>query len=414
MAMEQAIDIKYVKGIIRRRKTSFILIFLLVFLLISCVAMVLPPSYISKSTILIENQLIPQEYVRTTITGFVEERLQIIKQQIMSRTRLMEIINRFKLYGEMRARYTTAEIVEKMRDDIKLNTISADVRDKRTGLSTAATIAFTLSYEGKNPDTVQKVANVLASLYLEENLRTREQRASNTTEFLEQELNQLKKQINDYQMKISAFKQAHLGELPEHNAVNMTAINRLERDLNAVSMQINALEERKILLEGQMSQLTPLLEADTASGEEDRTSRERLKILRLELINLKARVSEKHPDVIRLKKEIAELENRVGKIDDAEEKTARLKDINAQLAELSGKFGPNHPDVKRLKKEAVVLADEIEKMRSEHGSAVFEEEKQENPAAINLKNQLALTQLQIDKHREEKAIMKGEILRYQK
>ncbi len=205
MTMDEpkAIDLK---GLIRRRKKSFVLSFLSVIFMAVLIAFVLPPIYLSQSTILIEDQQIPREYVQTTITGFVEERLQVITQQIMSRSRLMEIINRFNLYQEMRDRYTTEEIIGKMRDDIHLETISAEVMDRRTGRPTAATIAFTLSYEGKNPSTVQKVSNVLASFYLEQNLKSREQRASNTTIFLQQESDALKGQIDAIENKISEFK----------------------------------------------------------------------------------------------------------------------------------------------------------------------------------------------------------------
>ncbi|MDY6954445.1 MAG: chain-length determining protein, partial [Thermodesulfobacteriota bacterium] len=143
-----------IKGLVRRRKRIFLASFLAILVPALLIAFLLPPVYLSQSTILIEDQQIPREYVQTTITGYVEERLQIITQRIMSRSRLMEIMDRFNLYADMRERHTTEEILEKMREDINLQTISADVMDKRTGRPTVATIAFTLSYEGKTPATV--------------------------------------------------------------------------------------------------------------------------------------------------------------------------------------------------------------------------------------------------------------------
>ncbi len=214
ITMDTQKDIKDLKGIIRRGKKIFIITSLSIFLLAVVIAFVLPSLYLSQSTILIEGQQIPKEYVQSTITGYVDERLQVITQRIMSRARLMEIIDRFNLYQEMRERYTTGEIIEKMRKDIALETISADVVD-RSGRATTATIAFTLLYEGKNPSTVQKVTNVLTSLYLEQNLETRERRASDTTAFLEQERGELKKQIDVIQTEISTFKKKHTGKLPE-------------------------------------------------------------------------------------------------------------------------------------------------------------------------------------------------------
>ena len=306
--MEEKQGIADLRGVIRRRKKSFILSSLLIFVLGVFIAFVLPPIYMSQSTILIEEQQIPPEYVKTTITSYVEERLQVITQQIMSRTKLLDIISQFGLYREKRDRYTTEEIIKAMREDIDLQTISADVVDKRTGRASTATIAFLLSYEGKDPAVVQKVANVLASLYLEANLRTRERQASNTTTFLEQELNQLKGHINVLENRIKEFKKDHMGELPEFAAINMQAISRLNRDLDQLNMQIRSLQERKIYLEGQIANVDPLTPIFTEDGKAVMNPRERLKFLRLQIISLQSNLSEKHPDIVRLKKRTLYLE----------------------------------------------------------------------------------------------------------
>jgi uncharacterized protein involved in exopolysaccharide biosynthesis len=356
--MQEGIDLKQIKGILRRRRKGFFLTFLPLLLAGSAVAFLLPPTFLSKATILIEGQQIPPEYVRTTITSYVEERLQIITQRIMSRGRLLEILNRFDLYADRKEKYTTEEILEQMRKDIKFKTISADVKDRRTGQSTVATIAFTLSYEGRNPGTVQKVANVLTSLYLEENLRTREQRASNTTEFLQQEIEGLRKQMDILQNSISEFKQRHMGDLPENTHVNLQMIARLNRDLDQVRMQINALKERKILLEGQIATVPPSTSFLTAEGKLATDPRERLKYLRLQLLSLQAGTSERHPDFIRLKREIEELERQVGETSEDDEREKRLLELNARLADARGTYGPKHPDVTRIEKEIELLSPE--------------------------------------------------------
>ena len=413
MTMDEpkAIDLK---GLIRRRKKSFVLSFLSVIFMAFLIAFVLPPIYLSQSTILIEDQQIPREYVQTTITGFVEERLQVITQQIMSRSRLMEIINRFNLYQEMRDRYTTEEIIGKMRDDIHLETISAEVMDRRTGRPTAATIAFTLSYEGKNPSTVQKVSNVLASFYLEQNLKSREQRASNTTIFLQQESDALKGQIDAIENKISEFKSAHIGELPEYNALNLQAITQLNRDVDHIEMQINSLKERKILLEGQIANVDPLSPIVTDEGKAMMHPGERLKYLRLQLISLQSTLSEKHPDMKKLKKEIHELQQQVEESDASIEKVKRLNALTGQLAAMKGKSGPKHPDVVRLSKEVEVLGKEVENIRAEKVSQDLIEQKPDNPAYINLKTQIVSVEIQSTGLLEEKQQIEKEIAKYQR
>ena len=189
--MDSNIEIKDLKGFVRRRKKSFFIIFLMVFFLTATRAAMLPPEYRAEVTIMIQGQQIPQDYVKSTVTSYAEERLQLITRQVMSRAKLMEIINKFKLYPERRDSNSMARIIEKMSKDITLETISADVMDNRTGRQTKATIAFTLSYQGKNPEAVQKVTNVLASLYLEENFKTRGRQARDTSRFLEEELKQM-------------------------------------------------------------------------------------------------------------------------------------------------------------------------------------------------------------------------------
>lgn len=406
--IEEREEFRDLKGVFRRRRKSFLVTFLLILAAGVTVAFLLPPIYKSQCTILIEEQQIPPEYVKTTVTSYVEERLQMITQQIMSRTNLLEIINRFGLYRDLRDRYTTEEIIEQMRDDIHLETISADVIDKRSGRQSPATIAFTLSYEGKDPGAVQRVTNTLASLYLEENLKTREQRASNTTSFFEQELEELKGRIDELENKITKFKRAHIGELPEYNAINMQAVSRLNRDLDNLDMQLRSLKERKIYLEGQIAGVDPLTPVVTEEGKTIMNPKERLKFLRLQLVSFRASLSEKHPDIRKLKKEISELEAQVGDTEDQTAKLRRLEDVRGKLAQLKGKLGDKHPDVVRLAREEAALEAEVAASKSVT-RASKEEAKPDNPAYINLKTQIASAEMEIKSLLEEKARIRKEL-----
>jgi uncharacterized protein involved in exopolysaccharide biosynthesis len=384
--MDEPRDIE-VKGLIRRRKKGFLITFFSILAAALFIAFVLPPVYLSQSTILIEDQQIPREYVQTTITGYVEERLQIITQRIMSRSRLMEIIDGFNLYGEMRERYTSTEILEKMREDIKLQTISADVMDRRTGRPTVATIAFTLSYEGKNPATVQKVANVLASFYLEQNLKTREEMASATTTFLQQQLDELKGEMEATESRISAFKKEHLGELPEFRSLNMETMAQLERELDRADMRMDSLEESEFLLRAQLDNIAPMSPVVTAQGTTVMTPLERLTHLRLQRISLQSSLSDKHPDVIRLNKEIEQLESQVQTSDTSLEKVKQFEALNTQLQTLKAKLGPEHPDVLKISREMEALQKELEAVQTREGPLALAAAP-DNPAYVNLRTQL--------------------------
>jgi uncharacterized protein involved in exopolysaccharide biosynthesis len=149
MEQTKTITFKDFVTIIRRRRWALIVPALAVFLLSVVIIMVWEPVYRSTSTVLIEEQEIPREYVMATVTSYAEQRLQSINQRIMSSSRLLEIINRFNLYADKRNRFTTEEIIENMRKkDIKFSTITADIVDPRSGVVKPATIAFSLSYEG--------------------------------------------------------------------------------------------------------------------------------------------------------------------------------------------------------------------------------------------------------------------------
>ena len=217
--------------ILKRRKNFIIWPALLIFITSALVAFLIPPTYRSTSTILIEEQDIPEEYVMSTVTSYAEQRIQSINERIMSSTKLMEVINRFNLYADQRKSKSIEEISEKMRKDIKLETINAQVANRRGG-SSSATIAFSVAYEGSKPDVVQQVAGVLASMYLEENLKIREQQATGATRFIEEEMNGLKAKLADLDAKLAAFKSRNLGSLPELVQSNLLNADRIDQDIS--------------------------------------------------------------------------------------------------------------------------------------------------------------------------------------
>ena len=411
--MAESINIQDIKGILRRRKKGFLFTFLFIFFTAAVVAFVLPPVYLSQSTILIEEQQIPDDYVKSTITSYVEERLQGITQRIMSRTRLLEIMNQFNLYPEMRDRYTTEDILDKMREDIKLETISADVIDRKTGRPSTATIAFSLSYQGKGPGTTQKVANVLTSLYLEENLKAREQRATNTTDFLEKEQQNIKARIDSLENNLSLFKQAHAGELPENNALNIQAITRMERDLDQLNTQLRALKERKIYLKGQLAVVEPF-EKIEEKDDPEMQKRMYLEKRRLELVALETTLSERHPDIKRLKKEIQELESQVGPEGDPEIRAKSIAAMESELAEKKGRLGPKHPDVLTLSKKLAALRETPHGAGKEATAKTRGRETPDNPAYINLMTQVATTDMELKSLMEEEKGLKKRVEEYQK
>jgi len=296
-------SVKDIVRIVKRRRWALIVPALAVLLLSALVILIWNPVYRSTSTILIEEQEISREYVMAAVTSYAEQRLQQINQRIMSSSRLLEIINRFNLYADKRNRLTSEEIIDDMRKkDIKFDIVMADVIDRRTGQKTTAAIAFTVSYEGNNPQVVQQVANVLASLYLEENMKVVGQQTEGTTKFLEEEMNSVQATLADLEKQIAAYKEQHNRALPELLQFNLQSLDWNERNRDQLNEQLRALREKEGYYQTELATTAP----DTTNQD-----KERLKELRVALNSLKARYSEEYPDVIKTKTEIANLEKKL-------------------------------------------------------------------------------------------------------
>jgi polysaccharide biosynthesis transport protein len=375
------------------------------------VAWLLPAVYESSSTVLIEEQQIPEEFVRSTVTGFAEQRIQSLTQQILSRVKLWEIIQQFNLYSDLRKKLTREEITEKMRGDIKLDTIGAEVAGQKKGRRSnqaAVTIAFSISYRGNNPGMVQKVAGTLASLYLEQNLKTREAQAQSTTQFLEAELKQLQERIKGLGVKITAFKEQHEGLLPEQQTFNREQAARLEMDIKQLDSSVRNVEERKIYLEGQLVTVKPDTPLIGATGERVMAPADRLKALEVALVDLQSKFSDDHPDVRKLRREMAELKKIVGQPGgSASTRRQKLTQLRAELAQKQGKYSDQHPEVKKLKNEISQLEQAPESV-----SPPKPVNEPENPAYISLTTQVKAAEADIASLRSQQAGLRDKLQMY--
>jgi polysaccharide chain length determinant protein (PEP-CTERM system associated) len=338
--------------IIKRRRWALIVPVISAVLLSVVLLLVWDPVYRSTSTILIEEQEISRDYVMATVTSYAEQRLQMINQRIMSSARLVEIINHFNLYADKRNKLTTEEIVENMRKkDIKFDTVMADVIDRRTGQKTAATIAFTVSYEGKNPAMVQQVDNVLASLYLEENIKVTSQQTSGTTKFLEDEMNSVQTRLLELEKAIAVYKEKNPLALPELFQFNLQTLDANNRTYDQLQDQLRTLKEKESYLQTQLASMVP----DAENQDKDR-----LKELRMALLGLQSRVSDEYPDVIKMKKEIAELEQRLNS-PDKKKAIAKNPDNPAYIA-LDSQLASTQSDISSVKRQI----SELEKKKKDY------------------------------------------------
>jgi uncharacterized protein involved in exopolysaccharide biosynthesis len=392
----------------RYRKSYFFLTALPLALIITVVALRLPAVYESKSTILIEQQQIPQEYVRSIVTGYADEHIQLLTQQILSRPKLQEIVNQFNLYAGMRKTSTTEEVLEKMRKDIKFQTISAEVNDKRKGSQSDVTIAFSIAYQGGNPETVQKVAGTLASLYLEQNLKFREAKAQTTTKFLQAELTGLQERIRNLGEKISAFKSSHEGILPELQQFNLAQADRLETEIKQLDNSLRAAENQKVYLEGILGTVDSRSPA-TAEGRDRRPSpQERLRLLDEQLTELRSKFSEDHPDVQKALREKAQVEKLLkDQASGNPQHRQKLLRLQAELAQKQGTYSDQHPEVQKIKNEIAQI-----KSASGKTNPLLTDTDLANPASVNLLTQLQTTTSQIDSLKKDRQNLQEKLKLY--
>jgi len=318
-------------------------------------ALLLPPYFRSTATILIEQQEVPQDLVRSTVSSYADERVQVISQRVMTTQNLLDIIRRYDLYPHERQRDTREELMQRMRKDIEFKMISADVIDPRSGNPRQATIAFTVSYTSASPEQAVKVANELTTLYLNENVTERTRLAKDASGFLLEEGNGLSKQIDELEHRLADFKSKNADALPELQTLNLTLLDRTEQELRDSEMRRITLEQQRIFLEGQLAQVKPNSMLVSDSGERIMSTTDRLKMLKSKLASARALYGPDHPDILRYEREIEGLESEVGPVTGTNEMQRELDQARGQLAQASEKYSPDHPDVQRLTQRVASL-----------------------------------------------------------
>jgi polysaccharide biosynthesis transport protein len=370
-----------------RRRSTFYTVAGAAILLTVLLALLLPPTYRATGTILIEQQEIPQELVRSVITSFADQRVQVISQRVMTSQNLLSLIDRYNLYPKIRQKEPREVLLQRFKDDIGMHMISADVIDPRSGRPTQATIAFSVSYQNRSPDLALKVANELTTLYLNENLTSRTQLAQQTSAFFSEESAREAARIAELDKNLAQFKEKHHDDLPELAQLNVQEMDRTELELHDAENRVNALDSQRVLLEAQLAQISPNTQVYTDSGQRVFGPEDRLKALKSQLASYKARYAPDHPDIISTQREVDGLEKLVQAQDQTGERLRQLSEAKAQLAAAMQKYSADHPDVVRLQR----TVNSLEKSVAEEagvGTKRIETNHADNPVYIQVKGQL--------------------------
>ncbi len=300
-------EIERVFDLVRRRHMQFLIPLLLGWFLVWAASWVLPVSYKSTTTILVQQPAVPKDYVVPNISDNVEDRLASLKEQILSRTRLLLIASRLHLYANSERKLTPDDIVEQMRSDTHVDFL----RDTETGVVNG----FTVSYSAPSPHLAQSVTSELTGLFINENQATLQRESENTTEFLQKQLADARTSLAEQEAKVKEFQAAHEGDLPSQEASNIQILSGLQTQLQTESDALNTARQQRAYLQSLIEQYRSLsISVQGSNGAAANASVEpvslssidaQLEKMKEQLTDLRTRYTEQYPAVQNLEAEIA-------------------------------------------------------------------------------------------------------------
>jgi len=363
--------------IFRRRALLAVAVFAMVIAAAIAFAMYLPDLYRATALVLVERP-ISESIVRTPVSGELESRLYVIKQEILSRDRLYELIERFDLYPDMRQRAGIEEVLTQARNDIIVQPAGPEQVTGRT-----KTVSFTLGYTSDSRDKVADVTNAVAAFYVQQNAEMRSEEAIRTTEFLRGQLAEAKQTLDRHEAALRDYTTRYTGQLPEQVGVNLATLERLNTQLRLNGeQQIRIIEQRDKLLDGLRD--TSVIARATVGGDISPEAIERLKKIdeqKQKLSQAETQFTDRHPDVVRLREQLAAMEREHDQAMAAEKRQREQAEAAALAAAAEDPSAPV-PQLRRRTMEA--LDAELAKLREEEAgirSAIggFEQRLENSP-----------------------------------
>jgi succinoglycan biosynthesis transport protein ExoP len=354
-----------------RRKWTVILSIVLVMGAAGAYCYLAPRQYKSSTTILVIPQRVPENYVQSTVSSRIQDRLATIKQHVMSRTRLTTVMDELGLFKEDRRRKAPEEVVEEMRKRIEVSV--AGGRDRSTE-------AFSISFVHENPQMAMLTASRMASFFIDENLKAREQQAVGTSEFLESQLKETKTRLEEQEERVKRYKMSFSGELPQQAQSNISMLTRLQEQAKSNADSLRAAQDRKVFLEAQIGLLErasaqpvvvqtdseKVLFVDSSPSDSNQPLRLELEARRARLAGLLERYTDRYPEVVRARQEVERLEKGVVEAEKSAqasslkpERKAIEKSRPALTAQDAGPYTRSREEMRRLQAQVAAAEAEI-------------------------------------------------------
>jgi polysaccharide chain length determinant protein (PEP-CTERM system associated) len=314
----------------------------------------IPDRYTSQTLVLVEQPQVPDRLIMTLGGDELNHRLSTMQEQILSRTRLQPLIERFDLYREDRDRVPMEDLVQRLRQSITITVVRAESRSRTGGIP-----GFYVSFTAASPRLAQQVCSEITSMFMSENLRLREQRAQGTTEFLSSQLDEAKRRLDEHDRKLADFKRRNIGRLPGQEQANLNMLTSLTGQLDSVTQGLARAQQDKTYMESLLAQQISALRSLQGAGS-PQTIDSQLEAARARLVALEARYTADHPDVMKTRGEIAQLEamrRDAASQPQAKEETAgglepkEIQQLRAQIHLINSAISERQAQQKRLQQE---------------------------------------------------------------
>src|SRR5882672_2848155 len=329
-----------------------------------------PEQYRSEALILVEQQKVPELYVTPNVVTNLQDRLQSMTQQILSRTRLRKLIEQSNLYPDLRQRMNIDEIVDKMRQDIRIELVQAPRRqDELT--------AFRIYFLYGGARVAQQITNELTSLFIDENLQARGQQSVSTTTFLQNQVEQARQDLVQQEQSLRVYKIRFIGELPEQKQTMLQTLGSLQSQLDANTAAIERAEQQRIYLESMRSEYQAMQESHGSADGNGLPSPiavadAAIRDLQKQLTDLEAKYTSRHPDVDKLRDQIAGWEQSRKQLEQAPETapsakapgTATLSPQGPALAEVESRLKATKAEIENYQAEAKKLRARMDDLES--------------------------------------------------
>src|SRR5260370_8870454 len=268
--------------------------------------MQLPKKYTSQTLVLVARPTVSEKYVDRISTQDPNQRLASMKQQILSRTRLEPVLEKFDLYHEDRKKVHVEDLLERLQSGIEISPLEAMPGTQDRNLS-----GFKVGVTFDNPQTAQQICTEITSMFMERNARALEQGAVRTKTFISQQLDQAKAKLDEQDAKLAQFKRLHMGVLPEEEQTNFTLLGSMNAQLESNTQSLSRAQQDKAFHESLLSQEETNWKASRRSEQNPETIEEQLRNLQGQLTTLESRYTADHPDVVKMKNQIAELKKKL-------------------------------------------------------------------------------------------------------